>query len=80
MKALNFEGKYFVDADHINLKTVAPYVEVSDFFTLDVASFIGKESKHPGLFAISIKPITGQEDTAVEEVVSVFFYNTFLTV
>ncbi|MCO5112746.1 MAG: insulinase family protein [Bdellovibrionaceae bacterium] len=27
--------------------------------------------KHPGLFAISIKPITGQEDTAVEEVVSV---------
>ena len=44
VKALNFAGQYFVDADHINLKTVAPYVEVSDFFTLDVASFIGKES------------------------------------
>ena len=44
VKALNFEGSYFVDADHINLNTVAKYVTVSDFFTLDVASFIGKES------------------------------------
>src|SRR5664279_3148568 len=42
--ALGFKGKYFVDADHINLSTVAPFVETADFFTLDVASFIGKES------------------------------------
>lgn len=42
--ALGFSGKYFVDADHINLGTVAPFVETADFFTLDVASFIGKES------------------------------------
>ncbi|HAQ18583.1 MAG TPA: hypothetical protein DCR40_05025 [Prolixibacteraceae bacterium] len=42
--ALDFSGKYFVDADHINLKTVAQFVETSDFFTLDVASFIRKES------------------------------------
>jgi len=41
---LGFTGKYFVDADHINLGTVAPFVETADFFTLDVASFIGKES------------------------------------
>lgn len=44
VKALNFKGQYFVDADHINLSTVEPFVPVSDFFTLDVASFIGKES------------------------------------
>lgn len=44
VKALNHTGAYFVDADHINLTTVSKYVEVSDFFTLDVASFIGKES------------------------------------
>ncbi|MDR2816021.1 MAG: tagaturonate epimerase family protein [Proteiniphilum sp.] len=44
VKALNFKGLYFVDADHINLNTVAKYVESSDFFTLDVAAFIGKES------------------------------------
>jgi len=42
---LGFTGKYFVDADHINMGTVAPFVETADFFTLDVASFIGKESK-----------------------------------
>lgn len=45
VKALNYKGAYFVDADHINLDTVPKYVEMSDFFTLDVASFIGKESK-----------------------------------
>lgn len=44
VKALNFKGQYFVDADHINLSTVEPFVAVSDFFTLDVASFIGKDS------------------------------------
>ena len=41
---LGFKGKYFVDADHINLSTVAPFVETADFFTLDVAAFIGKPS------------------------------------
>ena len=42
VQKLGFEGKYFVDADHINLSTVAPFVAHSDFFTLDVAAFIGK--------------------------------------
>lgn len=42
--ALGYKGKYFVDADHINLSTVAPFVETADFFTLDVAAFIGKPS------------------------------------
>ena len=37
---LGFTGKYFVDADHINLKTVEPFIPTSDFFTLDVAAFI----------------------------------------
>ena len=44
VKDLDFKGQYFVDADHINLDTVGPFVESSDFFTLDVASYIGKES------------------------------------
>ena len=44
VKALNFKGQYFVDADHINFSNVAGFVDSSDFFTLDVASFIGKES------------------------------------
>ncbi|WP_430972112.1 tagaturonate epimerase family protein [Sunxiuqinia rutila] len=44
VKALGWNKPYFVDADHINLTTVAPFVEASDFFTLDVAAFIGNES------------------------------------
>lgn len=44
VKNLNYKGNYFVDADHINLGTVEPFVKVSDFFTLDIAAFIGKES------------------------------------
>lgn len=44
VKELGFTGKYFVDADHINLSTVEGFVPHSDFFTLDVAAFIGKPS------------------------------------
>ena len=62
VKALNYKGQYFVDADHINLNTVAPFVEVSDFFTLDVAAFIGKESKKEEIedFVASCEKYTGQ--------------------
>jgi methylmalonyl-CoA mutase cobalamin-binding domain/chain len=42
VKALAYDGAYFVDADHINLGTVDRFIEPSDFFTLDVADFIGK--------------------------------------
>ncbi|MFT2009604.1 tagaturonate epimerase family protein [Pontibacter sp. 13R65] len=41
-KALNWQGDYLVDADHINLKNVDPFLAVSDFFTIDVAEYIGK--------------------------------------
>jgi len=51
VKTLGFEGKYFVDADHINLGNVGPFVKTADFFTLDVASFIGKESKEEDITA-----------------------------
>lgn len=44
VKALGWDKPYFVDADHINLTTVAPFVAGADFFTLDVAAFIGNES------------------------------------
>ena len=37
-----WEGGYFVDADHIGLGNVDEFIESSDFFTLDVADFIGK--------------------------------------
>jgi hypothetical protein len=59
VKALGWRGSYHVDADHINLTTVDRFIEPSDFFTIDVASYIGKETdagtlntfvrKHPEL-------------------------------
>jgi hypothetical protein len=39
-----FKKAYFVDADHINLDTVDRFTESSDFFTIDVASYIGKRA------------------------------------
>ncbi len=48
---LNFKGNYFVDADHINLSTVAPFVLIADFFTLDVAAFIGQASDEAAVSA-----------------------------
>ncbi len=38
--ALGWTKPYFVDADHISLKTVEGFMDSSDFFTLDVADFI----------------------------------------
>ena len=40
--ALGWKGGYFVDADHIGVKTVDRFIAPSDFFTLDVADFINK--------------------------------------
>jgi len=40
--ACGWDGPYFVDADHIGLSNVDGFIESSDFFTLDVADFIGK--------------------------------------
>lgn len=35
---------YFIDADHINLSNVDEFLKYSNFFTIDVANFIGKKS------------------------------------
>lgn len=42
VKELGWTGKWHVDADHIQLKTVDRFMACSDFFTIDVADSIGK--------------------------------------
>jgi tagaturonate epimerase len=42
VKALNWTKPYFCDADHINLTTVDRFLAPCDFYTIDVADFIGK--------------------------------------
>ncbi len=44
VKNLGWEKPFFVDADHINLSNVDRFIQHSDFFTLDVAMYIGNDS------------------------------------
>jgi tagaturonate epimerase len=44
VKLAGFTRPYFVDADHINLETVDRFIDYSDFFTIDVASYIGQKA------------------------------------
>ncbi len=45
VKELGWIKPYFLDADHINLKTVQCFLDPCDFFTLDVADLIGQPAK-----------------------------------
>ena len=42
VKALGYKDAYFCDADHINLSNVDKFIDACDFFTIDVADYIGK--------------------------------------
>jgi hypothetical protein len=42
VKALSWNKPYFVDADHINIKTVDNFISACDFYTIDVADLIGQ--------------------------------------
>ena len=45
VKALGWTKPYFCDADHIGLTTVDRYLPACDFYTIDVADFIGKSAE-----------------------------------
>lgn len=42
VKTLGWKDAYFVDADHITINTIDEFIDASDFFTIDVADYIGK--------------------------------------
>jgi hypothetical protein len=42
VQALDWKLPYFCDADHINLQTVGRFLGACDFYTIDVADFIGQ--------------------------------------
>jgi hypothetical protein len=62
VKACNWTSPYFVDADHIGLANVDGFIEASDFFTLDVADFIGRTAPGPEVntFAAKHKDLCGK--------------------
>jgi tagaturonate epimerase len=55
VKDLGWTKAYYVDADHINLKTVDRFLEPSNFFTLDVADAIGKPASPESVEAFLAK-------------------------
>ncbi len=59
--ALGWKGVYFVDADHISLKTVDWFLAASNFYTLDVADFTGKAADDASIeaFVSAMAPYIG---------------------
>lgn len=45
IRKLNWQGAFYIDADHIRPETVDAFVESSDFYTLDVADAIGQPAE-----------------------------------
>jgi hypothetical protein len=56
--ALGWKGAYYVDADHISLKTVDPFIQASDFYTIDVADYTGKPAD-PDTIESFVKEVGG---------------------
>lgn len=78
--ASDWDLPYFIDADHINLSTVDHFIDSSDFYTIDVADFIGQAapaadidafvSRHPELIGtIEIDGIKHPLEITRDEVV-----------
>lgn len=42
VESAGWDKPFYVDADHVNLSTVDPFLAGSDFFTLDVADWVGQ--------------------------------------
>jgi hypothetical protein len=50
-----WDGPWYVDADHIGMATVDRFAPYCDFFTLDVADFIGKSAAPEAIEAFAAK-------------------------
>jgi hypothetical protein len=55
IKETGWDGPWHVDADHIGLDTVDRFVPHCDFFTLDVADYIGKSAAPEAIEAFTAK-------------------------
>jgi hypothetical protein len=89
VKALRWTGPYFLDADHIRLETVDRFLPHADFYTIDVADWIGRPAppemrrrfldRHAGLAraaeAAGLAP-AGTDPAAVEKMAEKYLQAT----
>ncbi len=61
VRALGWRDAYYVDADHIGVATVEKFMASSNFFTIDVADFIGKTAPTKALeqFVAAMRGLEG---------------------
>lgn len=73
VEALDWKLPYFCDADHITISTVGRFLDACDFYTIDVADFIGQDIASADIenFTKRHPELTGmiRLDAADEEVV-----------
>src|SRR6266542_3117684 len=88
VRELNWHRPYHVDADHIRLDTVDRFIPHSDFFTIDVADFIGRPAevsavrafvaRHPELVGLvqipGIDPPLKISQTDVEQIADKYLF------
>ncbi|MBR6371098.1 MAG: hypothetical protein IKS24_08515 [Bacteroidaceae bacterium] len=55
VSTLGYASPYFVDADHINMSNVDRFTDASDFFTIDVADYIGKTADRDSIVKFTEK-------------------------
>jgi tagaturonate epimerase len=62
VKAAGWQAPYHLDADHIGLKTVDRFLPHCDFYTIDVADFIGQAGDPADDSAVrdSLRPLLGR--------------------
>jgi hypothetical protein len=64
VEALGWQHPFYVDADHIKMDTVEGFLAGSDFFTLDVADYVGEAPEADALesWLDSLDPYFGEHE------------------
>jgi len=67
VKTAGWTRPYHLDADHIGLKTVDRFLAHCDFYTIDVADFIGHPSSEEDIAAVraTLRPLLGRSFPAL---------------
>ena len=80
VKSAGWTSPYHLDADHIGLKTVDRFLPHCDFYTLDVADFIGQAAGTDDASAVrdSLRPLLGRTFFGLERPLDASMVEPFL--